>query len=379
MNPPLGMGASGLGGLAIAVEIADDRVCSVRIVSTRPTNLTRLFIGRPAAEAPLLAERIFSLCGASHRVVAARAIASARNETICVKRSQAQTVTLLADRLGGILRSNMIMALHGGGAMIDIGLVRPLGEVLSLARELGVEAFSRSFASGVDRKMIRSLIRQLCALGRDHALCPQRDGAPSRPAGGSAFAPFAKELEAGAPLPFSAPDALADADDPAVLERMRADGEAFAATPSLPGRAPETGAFARHWRDTDLSRGALAARFEARMIDLAECFRLLERADKEEPAPGCALSPSPREGFAVAETSRGRLYHWVRLSADERIAAYQIVAPTEWNFHPAGPMVAALLGSAVPRVAAERKIVQLASLIDPCVPFRVEVKEHARA
>jgi len=69
----------------------------------------------------------------------------------------------------------------------------------------------------------------------------------------------------------------------------------------------------------------------------------------------------------------------VRLSADDRIADYQIVAPTEWNFHPAGPFVAALLGAAVPREAAERRIVQLAGLIDPCVPFRVEVKEHVRA
>jgi uptake hydrogenase large subunit len=379
MTPPVGTGASGHGGLEIAVEIADDRVCSVRIVSTRPTNLTRLFVGRPAAEAPLLAERIFSLCGASHRVVASRAVASARNETICVKRSQAQTVALLADRLGGTLRSNMILALHGGSAAIDISLVRPLGEILTLARELAVESLSRSFASGVDRKMIRSLIRQACALGRDHALCPPRDGAPSRSAGESAFAPLAQDLEAGAPLPFTAPDALSDADDPAVLQRMRADGETFAATPSLPGRAPETGAFARHWRETDFSKGALAARFEARMIDLAECFRLLERADKDEPPPGCAVSPSPREGFAVAETSRGRLYHWVRLSMDERIEAYQIVAPTEWNFHPAGPFVVALLGAAVPRRVASRRIVQLASLIDPCVPFRVEVKEHVGA
>ncbi|HXY59306.1 MAG TPA: nickel-dependent hydrogenase large subunit [Methylocystis sp.] len=379
MNAPVDVGAAGHGGLAIVVEIADDRVCSVRVVSTRPTNLARLFVDRPAEEAPLLAERIFSLCGASHRVVAARAVASARNGTICVRRSQAQTVTLIADRLGGTLRSNMILALHGGDAMTDIALIRPLGEILSLARELGVEAFSSSFASASDRKTMRSLIRQICALGRDHALCPQREGAPLAPSGDSAFEPLARALEAGSPLPFSVPDALGDTDDSAILERVRAGGDAFAAAPSLPGRAPETGAFARCWRETDFSKGALAARFEARMIDLAECFRLLERADKDEPEAGCAVSPSPREGFAVAETSRGRLYHWVRLSADDRIADYQIVAPTEWNFHPAGPFVAALLGAAVPREAAERRIVQLAGLIDPCVPFRVEVKEHVRA
>ena len=58
MNAPVDVGAAGHGGLAIVVEIADDRVCSVRVVSTRPTNLARLFVDRPAEEAPLLAERI---------------------------------------------------------------------------------------------------------------------------------------------------------------------------------------------------------------------------------------------------------------------------------------------------------------------------------
>jgi Ni,Fe-hydrogenase I large subunit len=114
------------------------------------------------------------------------------------------------------------------------------------------------------------------------------------------------------------------------------------------------------------------------MIDIAACLAELERAEKEIPPP-CAFSHAPREGFAAAETSRGRLFHWVRLAADGRIDDYQIVAPTEWNFHPTGPFVEALLGAAVEHGPAERRIVQLAGLIDPCVPFRVEVREHGHA
>jgi uptake hydrogenase large subunit len=40
--------AAGQGGLAITAEVADERVCAVRVSSMRPTNLSRLFIGRPA-------------------------------------------------------------------------------------------------------------------------------------------------------------------------------------------------------------------------------------------------------------------------------------------------------------------------------------------
>jgi len=46
MNSASDLGALGPGALSIVAEIADERVCSVRVVSSRPTHLTRLFIGR---------------------------------------------------------------------------------------------------------------------------------------------------------------------------------------------------------------------------------------------------------------------------------------------------------------------------------------------
>ena len=66
MNSAADLGALGPGALSIVAEIADERVCSVRVVSSRPPHLTRLFIGRSADEIPILAERIYSLCGLSH-------------------------------------------------------------------------------------------------------------------------------------------------------------------------------------------------------------------------------------------------------------------------------------------------------------------------
>ena len=114
------------------------------------------------------------------------------------------------------------------------------------------------------------------------------------------------------------------------------------------------------------------------MIDIAQCFAELEAPEKDAPAFQ-AFSPSPREGFAAAETARGRLYHWTRLSADGRIEDHQIVAPTEWNFHPTGPFIEALLGATMEPDRADRRIAQLAGLFDPCVPFRVEVREHGHA
>jgi coenzyme F420-reducing hydrogenase alpha subunit len=376
MNAVVAAAAAGRGGLAITAEVADERVCAVRISSTRPTNLSRLFIGRPAQEAPLLAERIFSLCGVSHRIVAARAIASARQEPVCPSRDREQAIALVADGLSAALRANMILALDGDADRSDLDHIRAVGELLSLLRDLCSEIQGRSAEGGDNRKKPKAVIRNIRALGRDlYARGPQSGAGP---ASRFPFERLEREFIDGDSFTVAPPDALGDTDDWEVMQRMRTEDASFAALPSLQGRAPETGAFARRWAQTDFSKGALAARLEARMIDITACFAELERAERDPPAPR-AVSPSPREGFATAETSRGRLYHWVRLAADGRIEDYRIVAPTEWNFHPTGPFVEALLGAAVRRGRAERRIARLAGLFDPCVPFRLEVKEHRHA
>jgi Ni,Fe-hydrogenase I large subunit len=41
--------------------------------------------------------------------------------------------------------------------------------------------------------------------------------------------------------------------------------------------------------------------------------------------------------------ARGLLLHWVQLDAQGRVDAYQVVAPTEWNFHPDGALAQALM------------------------------------
>jgi uptake hydrogenase large subunit len=376
MNAFVGVTAAGKSALAITAEVADERVCAVRVASTRPTHLSCLFIGRPAQEAPQLAERIFSLCGVSHRVVAARAIASAREEPISAKSNREETIALIAERLSATLRSNVILALDGDAAGADLDHIRAVGELLSLLRDLCAAAQARYAEASVNRKKTKALIRNIRALGRDlYGRTPRADAGPvSR----FPFERLEREFAAGDSFPVAPPDPLSDADDLAIMQRMRSEGASFAAMPSLQGRAPETGAFARRWAETEFSKGALAARLQARMLDIAECFSELERAERDPAAPR-AIRPSAREGFATAETSRGRLYHWVRLAADDRIEDYQIVAPTEWNFHPTGPFVGALLGATIEPGRAERRIAQLAGLFDPCVPFRVEVRKHGHA
>ena len=80
------------------------------------------------------------------------------------------------------------------------------------------------------------------------------------------------------------------------------------------------------------------------------------------------------------ESARGRLYHHAEIGPDGRLSAYRILAPTEWNFHPAGPFVETLLSSRIGTdEQATRAVTLLALLFDPCVAFEVEIREAAHA
>jgi hypothetical protein len=63
----------------------------------------------------------------------------------------------------------------------------------------------------------------------------------------------------------------------------------------------------------------------------------------------------------------------IRLSGS-CIADYLIVAPTEWNFHPAGAFRAELVGlRAADAGAVKRRVCLLALALDPCVFYNVRV------
>lgn len=379
MNAAVGFGALGPGAISIVAEIADERICSVRVVSSRPTHLTRLFIGRSAHEIPVLAERLYSLCGLSHGAAATQAIAAARGETPFIERGSTQMIGLLCERLSETLRSSVMN--RGDAFALDGVAIRPLREILSFTRELSVLAMTNRCSSASNRSTMRLLIERIRAAARELGLRTPSEGVVWPPQAGCWFGKLWKEIKDDRNFTASVPDPLEAIDDAAILDGLRQLGERFAAAPSLAGRTPETGAFARHWRDVDFSGGALPARLHARMIDLAQCLERLSRAGAGDPdeSDGRSTAPALREGFAAVETSRGCLYHWVRLTSDDKIENYAIVAPTEWNFHPAGPFVAALLGARVPHGGAHRSIAQLAALFDPCVVFRVDMQEAAHA
>jgi coenzyme F420-reducing hydrogenase alpha subunit len=162
------------------------------------------------------------------------------------------------------------------------------------------------------------------------------------------------------------------------LAQRALDVPAFCAQPLWCGAPAETGAVARLSEQPLLAawiaqrgRGA-GARLLARLLELAA---LPTRLSACLPDTGAALvrawSLGDNIGLAGVETSRGLLLHVVRLRQG-KVAEYRIVAPTEWNFHPDGPLAQALSGLAPGADLAVRAQL-VAQSLDPCVAFGIEV------
>jgi len=174
-------------------------------------------------------------------------------------------------------------------------------------------------------------------------------------------------------------DFLRESDDEAVAQAMI--NQNFARAPGLPGRRVETGAVARQAAGFVNSTSArLAARFHDMTATLDAIRALLGGLVAPSGIVG-AHNIGPGEGYAAVDSARGRLYHRLKLDGGGRIAAYAIVAPTEWNFHPDGPFVRLLLGARIGAgtAAARRRVERLAFVFDPCIGVGAEIRDDMHA
>jgi Ni,Fe-hydrogenase I large subunit len=167
------------------------------------------------------------------------------------------------------------------------------------------------------------------------------------------------------------------------VDADKAGAYTWCKAPRYGGRIAETGALARHVvagqplaRDLVLSHGgSVTARMVARMIELARVVPAMEQWVRDivvgEPFCLAAELPETGEGVGLVEAARGSLGHWLSVK-EGRIARYQIIAPTTWNFSPRdaqgqpGPLELALVGLPVGDQALPT-IQHVVRSFDPCM------------
>ena len=307
------------GRVGVRLRVDAGVIGGVDVVLTRPAP-ARALRGRPATDAVALLPLLYSLCGKAQGQAARLALAAARGEETAVRRDEAVAREIAGEHLWRLL--------------VDwpraLGL--PAEEALFVAgRRLLAEAHFPKWVEGNLQRAEGPLARLLAALA------------------------------AAAEPPATENRLLPDFEAAASVELWPRLDEALAAAPTWRGRAAQTGAFAR----APNSGPPLQGRVQARLAELVSL------------APGrvSAVPVAPGVGRAVVDTARGPLMHELTLDGD-RIADYVIVAPTEWNFHPAGPLVAWLGG--LPEAAARDLAPRAVLALDPCVPWTLEVGDDGR-
>lgn len=354
------------GRIDVRLTRRDGRVTAVDIRSSRPQLARKLMAGHTPEEAAHLAGLIFSLCGQAQRAAAAAACAAALGRD-----AHAADVSPVWRELASE---------HAWRLLLDWPAeARAAPDMASLPRLR--QAAPEDFFAVLADLLRDQLLGQPPAdwLARDlEGFNTWRQAGATLPA--RLFRALGDGPDAGQSTAAQLP-ALAAWDAPmaAALAWSALRQADFCARPDWHGHPAETGALARMHAHPLLAawiarRGrGMGARLLARLVELAW---LADPAWRAGTPPLRAWSIGKDDdgnavGIAGAETSRGLLFHIACLK-DERIVDYRILAPTEWNFHPAGPLVEALSG--LPGDAELARGARLvARALDPCVAYGVEV------
>ncbi|MDU8945456.1 nickel-dependent hydrogenase large subunit [Ovoidimarina sediminis] len=166
-------------------------------------------------------------------------------------------------------------------------------------------------------------------------------------------------------------------------DEMAGDGYSWCKAPRISGHTAEVGALARQIVDGHplalalAPEGGVRARIAGRLLEIALTQIWLEEwaraLDPTARFMGEFSLPDSARGIGLVEAARGALGHWVVIEGG-RIANYQIVAPTTWNFSPRdaggtpGPLEAALAGAPVePGETAPVSVQHIVRSFDPCM------------
>ena len=344
------------GEIVVRLDWNGATVERVRVASTRRDAAARLLTGRTAADVLAWVPRVFSLCASAQGMAARLALEHAGAD---VPRA---TVRLDVDR-ETVHEYFFRLLIDWPRAVGEPGDAATVAQARRTAGErLGPLAADRMFGEPPGKWLARRDLDDLEAWTARGTTLPAR-----------LLATLLREApDLGRSDVDLMPEPTRQALERSVLPAMAAD-DAFCRTPTWDGAPRETGALAR-MRGHPLVAALVArhghtaaARMTARLVELA---LLLERATSTWTA---GFSPRPDQGVGAVQTARGLLLHSARMS-DGRVVDYRILAPTEWNFHPQGPLARGLRGLAArAREELERHARLAVHALDPCVACSLEV------
>lgn len=379
------------GRLNVTVKYDGKVIQEVLIRSTRPKELTRLLEGKAPEEAFYLIPLLFSLCGSSQTVAAAMAIESLRGVKVSKEIATLRSVLIY-------LETAKELALRLSKDWLkDDSVIDVLGLIACYQSALNHFSFALTLQDAhqkpVEEACYLALLERLeeillpltlfCEQSRvcDKAEESKTDQQLEVLAG---LAHYLNERFEGVELGVACKALRINPEY--VRDKLESDeASLFCAQPYIQVNGvhdcAETGVWSRNEQSTYIctakERGdhQVTLRFLALVHELAmipEKIRLLIKGSGEQ-LVSCLSS-----GLIRVNAARGELIHNVsleRVNGCEKIKSYHIIAPTEWNFHPAGSLVSMLQGAVISKEHLMLLIDKLILAIDPCVAYDIKIEE----
>ncbi len=383
------------GRLAINLDVMHGEVMDVTIHSSRPLQATDIFVGKSVDQLLETLPLLYSVCGTAQACASVQACEQALGQRPSKKLHLARELlvwmetakehlwqilldwpTLLgrtpdSDGVAQMLalQRRFKVALFAGSdpfKLHDTAIATVFTEVDACIQELDALLTLRIFNC--------SLVDWL-GLTELHELEQWIERSPTST--GSMMARISRPDWAG--VGAVAEEPLPELADDYFQQQLMGNGaKAFIATPNLEGESRESTYFTRGLQSPLVSAvrsqwgNGLFARSAARLVELAKIpthlqagVRQLQGMDNNLTANSGAVGT----GLAQVEAARGRLVHRVKVQ-EHRVESYQIVAPTEWNFHPEGVLAKGLKGlKAKTDEELEQQAIFLVNAVDPCVGF----------
>ncbi len=356
----------------VKLSVADQVIVRVDVQPRTRPPLGRLFAGKPAETLLAALPRLFALCASAHQVALISALEAAREQQATPLTRHRRLMAVIVERFAELLRGLLV-----GPLVRDRSAIAQAQQLLQAIASLQ----ARSGADGPRQSHSVTLSQikiGLATLGIGLAAEPVLPGTPV-----AAIIDSARKAAAeGGWKHMSAEHrVLSAADDVAIVAKLMDGGARYAEAPELDGRVPETGVWARQAAQHSLSQTGPVERLSARIAEIRELLRWIEAGEDvdDEAEVVASYAPGQRRGAAAVECARGRLHHAIELDEQGHIACFEFLAPTEWNFHPRGPVVNSLTGAALRGGTDLDAIDAMVGSFDPCVGYHLVVQEIAHA
>jgi len=378
------------GKLHITLNYTAGKVQQVSIQSTRPLHISRLFIGKTPEQTLTILPLLFNVCGIAQAFAAFTALSHAlnipENSSATLARQMLVNVEMVREHCWWLLINRnktqlapFIQCLNPFKAALFVN-----GNPFSLTSQLEInfeklDCLIQQLEANVNVIFAEQRLDFLAIKNTDDLKTWLKNN-PSLPAT-LLNELFELQYQNLGRTELHLLPKLNDKELNQYLSQQNADE--FSRTPIWQGKCYESSCLNRLQFNlliadllTQYGNGLLT-RLASRLLELASLPDILRQnaAKLRTSSPLKDWKSYGETGLAQVQTSRGLLIHRVALKQD-KIADYQIIAPTEWNFHPRG--VAAL--SLQQLTASNTTLLQqqarlIINALDPCVSFTVRIEE----